>query len=229
MITYCPNCTAKVKFPVERENTKGKCPGCGLVFTLIAVGENLPSAPITKPTSKPVIVTPNQPVHAAPPHAPTPALTKDCFFCGEAIAHTAIKCKHCNEFLDGRPRQQTIIQQPIIQQHQPIYYEEPKRDLRKSKREMEQMRQQRSPSPNQTMNISQVVNVGAHSYQKWSRVVAGVLSLVFPGLGHLYKRQPFSGLLWAILVIIGYVAFVVPGAILHVICILGSMTGDTHR
>lgn len=222
MHTYCPHCTAKVKFPVERENTKGKCPSCGRLFTLIAVGENLPSAPIKNPISKPT---------SKPVHSTQPALTKDCFFCGEVINQTAIKCKHCNEFLDGRPRQQPQpIIQPIIQQPQPIYYqEEPKRDLRKSKREMEQMRQQRSPSPTNTMNISQVVNVGSHSYQKWSRVVAGVLSLVFPGLGHLYKGQAIRGFLWFVIVLIGYLLFLLPGAVLHILCAIASMGGDTHR
>lgn len=46
------------------------------------------------------------------PSAPQPAQRlekkhhKDCPYCGEQILMSAIKCKHCGEFLDGRPRQQ---------------------------------------------------------------------------------------------------------------------------
>lgn len=31
---------------------------------------------------------------------------RTCPFCAEEIQLTAIKCKHCGEFLDGRPREQ---------------------------------------------------------------------------------------------------------------------------
>lgn len=207
--TYCPNCTACVKFPDERDNTKGKCPSCSKIFTLIAVGENLPSIMQPQPqVSQPVVET------------------KSCIFCGEQIAKSAIKCKHCNEFLDGRS-QVTKHQQPTI-----VVVEEPKGQLRKSKREMERIREEavsRNKPP--AIHNQMVVNVSQSngSYPRWSRIVAGFLSLVFPGLGQLYKGQIFSGLFWAAIVVVGYALFIVPGVCLHVICVLGAMSGDTYR
>lgn len=217
MKCYCPSCTACIKIPEKRANTKGKCPSCGQVFVLVPSKDNLP-----------VIVQPTR------PELLLPALIKNCPFCSESIATTAVKCKHCNEFLDGRSVPVLHTQQPII------IVEEPKKSLKKSKQEFDQIgRQQpqshpqqqlpqRAQQPQQTLNISQVVNVGLQQ-QRWSRIVAGVLSLVFPGLGHLYKGQIISGFVWAILVVGGYILFVIPGVILHMLCFLGSMTGNTSR
>lgn len=212
--TYCPNCTACVKFPEERDNTKGKCPSCSKIFTLIAVGENLPS------------VIPPQPQVLQPQVSHPLVETKSCIFCGEQIAKSAIKCKHCNEFLDGRS-QVTKHQQPTI-----VVVEEPKGPLRKSKREMERIREEAtSRNRPQTFHNQMIVNVSQSngSYPRWSRIVAGFLSLVFPGLGQLYKGQIFSGLFWAAIVVVGYMFLIVPGACLHFICVLGAMSGDTHR
>jgi TM2 domain-containing membrane protein YozV len=78
------------------------------------------------------------------------------------------------------------------------------------------------------VNVTQVTNIGMQ-HKRWSRLVAAILSFVIPGLGQLYKGQVFNGLLWFVVVIAGYVAFVVPGAVLHVLCILGAMMGDPYR
>ena len=50
--------------------------------------------------------------------------------------------------------------------------------------------------------------------------MAGVLNFFLPGLGHLVTGRPLSGLAWFIAVIIGYVCFIVPGIILHIVCIV---------
>jgi TM2 domain-containing membrane protein YozV len=57
--------------------------------------------------------------------------------------------------------------------------------------------------------------------------LAAVLSLLLPGAGQLYAGRPVAGLLWFMLVMLGYVLFL-PGLILHVFCI-GSAAGAAHR
>ena len=65
--------------------------------------------------------------------------------------------------------------------------------------------------------------------RKWSPGVAAVLSLVIPGAGQIYKGQIFNGLFWLILVVIGYVAMVIPGVVLHIFCIIGAASGDPAK
>lgn len=49
-----------------------------------------------------------------------------------------------------------------------------------------------------------------------------LLSLLIPGLGQMVKGQPLNGLAWFVLTLAGYVAFIVPGLVLHVCCIIGA-------
>lgn len=50
--------------------------------------------------------------------------------------------------------------------------------------------------------------------------VAAVLSFLIPGLGQMYKGEIFYGFFWMILVTIGYVCLIVPGVILHIMCVV---------
>jgi len=59
----------------------------------------------------------------------------------------------------------------------------------------------------------------ANQYSKGS---AAVLSFVIPGLGQIYKGQIFNGLAWFVFTGLGYFLFIVPGLILHILCILGA-------
>ena len=52
-----------------------------------------------------------------------------------------------------------------------------------------------------------------------SNGIAAVLSLFIPGAGQMYKGKVGQGIGWLICTIIGYVAFVIPGLVLHFICI----------
>lgn len=50
--------------------------------------------------------------------------------------------------------------------------------------------------------------------------LAAVLSLVIPGAGQMYRGHVIRGLIWLVVVCIGYMAFVIPGLVLHLACIL---------
>lgn len=65
--------------------------------------------------------------------------------------------------------------------------------------------------------------------RRWNPAIAGALSLLLPGLGQMYKGQPFNGILWLVLVFVGYMAMVVPGLVLHLCCVVGAMTGDPYK
>ncbi len=53
-----------------------------------------------------------------------------------------------------------------------------------------------------------------------SNGVAAVLSLVIPGAGQMYKGHIAAGIAWLVAVVVGYMLVIVPGLILHVICIV---------
>jgi hypothetical protein len=159
---------------------------------------------IAAPKQEIVVHQPPEPKAIAKPVAPTIIVqqapqSKPCPYCGEEIAMSALKCRFCNEFLDGRLREPQAAPQPIIMQ-----------------------------APQPVMNITQVTNVGV-TQKQWSPLVAGILSFFIPGLGQIYKGQVINGVAWLVVVIIGYIAFIVPGAVLHLCCILGALMGNPYR
>ena len=51
---------------------------------------------------------------------------------------------------------------------------------------------------------------------------AAALSLILPGVGQIYKGQPFNGILWFAMTVLAY-AFMWPiGIAMHVLCVLGA-------
>jgi predicted nucleic acid-binding Zn ribbon protein len=66
-------------------------------------------------------------------------------------------------------------------------------------------------------------------FRKWSPGVAALLSFLIPGAGQMYKGNVGSGLAWLIFVIIGYIFLVIPGIILHLICIFAAASGDPYK
>jgi len=68
--------------------------------------------------------------------------------------------------------------------------------------------------------------VSQQTEKKWSPGIAVFFSLIFPGLGQMYKGQGWSGFLWLIFVLVGYLFFVIPGVILHLMCLVDAAKGD---
>ena len=78
------------------------------------------------------------------------------------------------------------------------------------------------PVVNVTVQQSQIVG---QSGATWNPLVAAILSFFIPGLGQLYKGQPINGIVWFVLVVLGYVCFIFPGLILHLFCVIGAAMG----
>ncbi len=71
------------------------------------------------------------------------------------------------------------------------------------------------------------LNRRASAAPQKSRVVAGLLSFLIPGLGQVYKGQIVRGIVWFVAVSIGYVCLILPGLVLHFCCIVGAASADS--
>lgn len=65
--------------------------------------------------------------------------------------------------------------------------------------------------------------------QQWNPVAAMLLSLIFPGLGQIYKGETLLGLACMVAVPLGYIMFIFPGIILHLLCIVTAAMGDPYK
>ena len=142
-------------------------------------------------SAEPAIAPKALPSPSPIPTKPFVPQTKTCQFCGEAIASTAAKCRHCGEFLNhpiaaAAPQLQTVV------------------------------------------NVTQVASLGPRP-MRWNPVVAVLLSFLLPGLGQIYKGQVLTGIVWFVVVVIGYAVLVLPGLLLHVFCLIGAGMGDPYR
>ena len=87
-----------------------------------------------------------------------------------------------------------------------------------------------APPANIVVPVNQVYPYGyMPPVKQWSPGVAALLSFLIPGVGQIYKGQVAVGIIWLIFTLIGYAFFVVPGLILHIICIATAASGDPYR
>ena len=92
-----------------------------------------------------------------------------------------------------------------------------------------QLVQAAAPAPIHITNVNHNVVGGPAAHKRWSPIFAFFLSMFIPGLGQLYKGQLLNGVMWFIVVAIGYVAFIIPGLVLRACCALGAAMGDPYR
>jgi hypothetical protein len=51
---------------------------------------------------------------------------------------------------------------------------------------------------------------------------AAVLSMIVPGAGQLYSGRPLSAVAWFTLVTMGYMLLIVPGVLMHILCVASA-------
>jgi hypothetical protein len=57
---------------------------------------------------------------------------------------------------------------------------------------------------------------------------AAVLSMIVPGAGQLYAGRPVSAVVWFAVVTMGYLLLIVPGLLLHVLCVASAAHAAHH-
>jgi TM2 domain-containing membrane protein YozV/predicted RNA-binding Zn-ribbon protein involved in translation (DUF1610 family) len=137
-----------------------------------------------------------------------------CPFCGEPVARQARKCRHCNEYLDVnlRPGAQPAPQPQIIINNANT-----------------NTVQSHSHSQSGATAAATVAIGGARRRKRFSPLVACLLSILLPGLGQIYTGRLLAGIVWFLLVLVGYICFIVPGIVLHVICAISAGMTNPYK
>lgn len=75
---------------------------------------------------------------------------------------------------------------------------------------------------NSTTATQVVVQTHVHQHQSSSRGVAMLFNIFWPGMGQIYQGRAFVGLCFMFATPIGYLCLIIPGLVLHLICVLDS-------
>ena len=184
--------------------------------TLSAVVRKSPSkskAKIKPPLDDDFLSGPNDPRSTLPAVRETlpdtltqPGQQASCPFCGESILAVAKKCKHCGETLDValRANEETRRQVELLASQQNVGQAYP------------------APVNVHVNNVVSNTTIIGRDKRKGFSLLAGLLSFFIPGLGQLYRGRFFSALFWFIFTAAGYACFIIPGIVLHLLCVLSA-------
>ena len=204
MVRYdCPNCSSRLSSPLDDAGTTDKCPDCHSGFTVPGAVE------LERRRNQEALVAKDRKEQEENKQRHRELLAQRA---REKQRHAEIVAEQQRQLDDIREIETHQLQHNEIS-NCPFCAEEILAAAKKCKHCGEfldpQLRQQQSRTVN-------VIN------NKPSNGVAAVLSLVIPGAGQMYKGHVGEGLLWLIFVGIGYVMFVIPGLVLHLICIIAA-------
>ena len=135
---------------------------------------------------------------------PTPAgaQTMRCRFCAEVILVGAKKCKHCHEYLDDALR-----------------------ELHVQRGQISQLVAGQAAKQVSAALVPAVQSREPQQLQHWNTTTstqAALLSFFVPGLGQMCSGRVPAGLLWMMFTCLGYVCFIVPGIVLHILCVINA-------
>jgi hypothetical protein len=81
---------------------------------------------------------------------------------------------------------------------------------------------QRLPRPRETQTLARRDPYELEVRHPPNPAAAAVLSMIVPGAGQLYAGRPLSGVAWFALVTMGYLLLIVPGVVLHILCVASA-------
>jgi hypothetical protein len=84
------------------------------------------------------------------------------------------------------------------------------------------------PRATQQFALERITPSFLETRQTPNAAAAAVLSMIVPGAGQLYAGRPLSAISWFMIVTMGYLLLIVPGVLLHVLCV-ASAASAAHR
>ncbi len=169
-----------------------------------------PLAGLAAASSGPAVPPPSAPAAASEPAREATAAgaqTTRCRFCAEVILVGAKKCKHCHEYLDDALRELQVQRGQINQLV------------------AGQAAGQATAAQVGAALVPAVQSRDAQQLQHWNTTTstqAALLSFFVPGLGQMCSGRVPAGLLWMMFTCLGYVCFIVPGIVLHILCVINA-------